>query len=209
MPAANEGTLPPMSELEMRVSDDDRAQAVVRLREAYAAGSLTFDEFSNRADAAYAARTRSELDSTTDGLAAVPAVSRRRPRRFVIAIFAGQTLHGTWRAGRRVFAVSLFGGADLDCRDAQLDARGLTILSLALFGGIDLYVPQGIEVDVVGFALFGGTDEHGSEGEIRPGSPLVRVVAFSLFGGIDVFHVPAGAGTRLRELRRAAKLGPG
>lgn len=195
----------PMSDIELRISDTEREAAVARLREAHAEGRLMLEEFSQRADLAYAARTKADLAKTTADLPATAPPSRKRARRFAIAIFGGSTLRGQWRAARRVFALTIFGGTDLDLREARLDAGGLTVFSLALFGGNDFYVPHGIEVDVLDFALFGSNDEHGSEGEIRAGSPLVRIVALTLFGGTDIHHVPAGAGTNLRDLARAAR----
>jgi hypothetical protein len=194
-----------VSDVELRVSDADRDRAVARLREAHVEGRLTLEEFSERVELAYAARTRPELARTTEDLPSAPPVSRKRRRRFAIAIFGGPLLRGRWRAARRFFAVATFGGVDLDLREAQLDPGGLTIFSLAVFGGNDFYVPQGIEVDLIGLGVFGGNDEHGSEGEIHPGSPLVRIIALSVFGGTDVYHVPAGSGMRLGALRRAAR----
>ena len=50
-----------MSDLELRASDAEREGEVVRLREACAEGRLTLQEFSERVEEAYAARTRAEL----------------------------------------------------------------------------------------------------------------------------------------------------
>ena len=195
-----------MSELDLRASDAEREQAVVRLREACAEGRLTLDEFAQRVDEAYAARTHEELARVTRELPAQATPRRKRRRRFTIAIFGGSDLRGRFRVPRRSFMLNLFGGSDIDLRQAELDAPVATYFALNLFGGGDIYVPEGIEVDLISFALFGGNDECGSEGEVHPGSPLIRVVALSLFGGMDVWHVPAGREGSLRELRRAVRL---
>jgi hypothetical protein len=76
---------------------------------------------------------------------------------------------------------------------------------LDLFGGTDVYVPEGVEVDFRGFGLFGGADEHGADPPTRPGAPFLRVWALALFGGTDLWRVPAGATGRRRDLRRAAR----
>ncbi len=162
-----------------RVSDAEREAAVARLRDAHADGRLTLAELSERVDLAYAARTETELERTTADLAPAglpPAPSRKRPRRFVLAVFGGPTLTGRWRAARRLWSIAVFGGADIDLAQAQLAPEGLTIVSIAVFGGNDLYVPEGIEVDVTDFAIFGGSDRHGREPEPHPGAPLVRVI---------------------------------
>jgi hypothetical protein len=194
-----------VSELELRISDDDRDAALARLRAACVEGRLTLTEFSGRTDAACAARTGAELEPVLADLPAVAARSRKRARRFVIGIFGGPTLRGRWRVARRMFALCLFAGVDLDLRRAELSDPVATIYLLTLFGGSDVYVPKGIEVDLRGFAIFGGNDEWGDEGEIRPGAPLVRVVALTLFGGADVRHVPADSNASLRELIKASR----
>ena len=71
---------------DVRVSDDERERVAREIREHYAAGRLDDDELNERVDAAYAARTRSELDALRADLPALPVtpteqradVARRR-----------------------------------------------------------------------------------------------------------------------------------
>ena len=51
-----------------RVSDVDREAVTARLREHYAAGRLSLDEFQDRLDAVYRAQVAGELNMVTDGL---------------------------------------------------------------------------------------------------------------------------------------------
>jgi hypothetical protein len=192
----------------IRASDAEREQAVVLLREATAEGRLTLDEFSQRLEAAYAAKTHQELERLTKDVpgapAAVPA-ARRRPRQFTIAIFGGSDRKGRWRVARKHLVLSLFGGSDLDLREASLEDGEATIYVFDVFGGTDLYVPEGIEVDFSGFGLFGGADEHGRDTPGLPGAPVLHVRAVAVFGGTDLWRVPAGAKGKRKELRRAAR----
>ena len=78
-----------MDDASIRVSDADREQAVVSLREHLLAGRLTLDEFSERVEAALRARVGGELARLQEDLPAVsPAVSRsrRKPSRFTAAL---------------------------------------------------------------------------------------------------------------------------
>ncbi len=59
----------------LRVSDADRERTAELLREHHAVGRLTADEFEARLDAAFAARTRGELDRL---LADLPAIDLYR-----------------------------------------------------------------------------------------------------------------------------------
>jgi Domain of unknown function (DUF1707) len=53
---------------DVRVSDADREAVAARLREHYAAGRLSLDEFQDRLDAVYRAQVAGELNMVTDGL---------------------------------------------------------------------------------------------------------------------------------------------
>jgi hypothetical protein len=59
---------------DLRASDQQRDRAAAELREHYAAGRLTEDEFNERLDAIYAARTQGELSELRRDL---PALSSR------------------------------------------------------------------------------------------------------------------------------------
>ena len=71
---------------DVRVSDDERERVAREIREHYAAGRLDEDELNERVEAAYAARTQSELNALRADLPALPAtrseqradVARRR-----------------------------------------------------------------------------------------------------------------------------------
>jgi hypothetical protein len=54
------------------VGDSDRERAVAELREHFASGRLTLDEFSTRTERALAARSRSDLRATLAGLPLTP-----------------------------------------------------------------------------------------------------------------------------------------
>lgn len=96
----------------IRASDADRELTVERLREAHAEGRLTAEEFSERVDEAYAARTHGDLAPLTRDLPspargartgdeATPArrdPSDRRPGRPDPALPDGRGAWGVWAA---------------------------------------------------------------------------------------------------------------
>lgn len=191
----------------VRASDAERDQVVAELREHATAGRLTLEEFSSRVDEAYEAKTLAELEAVKRELPSVSAAPdtrpRRRPRRWLVSIMGGADLKGRWRVARRMTVLSIMGGADLDLRQAQIEDDEITINVVSIMGGADVYVPEGIEADVSGFSLMGGTDEHGRDVPPRAGTPLIRLRVFSLMGGTDIYHVPAGKGNRsLRDVRK-------
>jgi hypothetical protein len=95
------------------------------------------------------------------------------------------------------------GGCDLDLRQAQIEHDEVAITVFTIMGGTEIYVPEGIEVDVGGAAIMGANDEHGSDPAPLPGTPLIRLRMITLMGGADLWRVPAGLrGRSLRDVRR-------
>jgi len=173
----------------VRASDDDRNRAVLALREHLAAGRLTLEEFTERMSAALAATTTADLDAPLRELP-VAERTRRRPTRFILALFGSTERAGRLRLRRRALCVSLFGNVDFDLRQATLEGDEITIVAVAMFAALDVYVPEGVEVDLHGLTIFGHKDANGNDPKPLPGTPIVRVYAFGLFCGMDLWRVP-------------------
>ncbi len=81
---------------------------------------------------------------------------------------------------------AIFGGATLDLREAHVD-REASVDALALFGGVDVVVPEGWRVSLSGTPIFGGfEDKTTGDGEASADAPLLAVHATAIFGGVDV-----------------------
>jgi hypothetical protein len=103
----------------------------------------------------------------------------------MIAIFGGVTRTGKWRVRKQTKALALFGGIDLDLRDAIFEAPVVEISGFWCFGGLDIKVPEGIEVRDHTSGIFGGTDVS-NIGDPAPGAPTLVIKGVSLFGGVSV-----------------------
>jgi Domain of unknown function (DUF1707)/Cell wall-active antibiotics response 4TMS YvqF len=181
---------------ELRVSDADREATVVRLREAGGEGRLTLEELADRVERADAARTWGELEALTAdlpasaGSAATVPDAPRKERRWIVAIMGGEQRKGRWRPARRTNAVAVMGGIDIDLREAEL-ADGAEILAIPFMGAVTVVVPEGVSVEMSGFALMGGNSGPDDKVLPLPNSPIVRVRAFSLMGGVVVERKPS------------------
>ena len=188
----------------MRVSDSDRERAADVLREAASHGRITMDELDERLELAYAAKTYADLAAVTRDLpgpaqapsAVQPAVAGRiggTPRsKFSVAIMSGARRMGRWVVPRNYVGVAVMGGIELDLREAQFSEPEVTIHAYTLMGGIEITVPEDVNVDVSGIAFMGGFD-HNASGPGVPGAPRVRVIGFALMGGVDVRRKPQKA----------------
>jgi hypothetical protein len=195
----------------LRASDADRERTVALLREHAAQGRLTLEEFADRMSVAYLTRTTEELDELIRDLPSTQApvaTHRRRPTRLVFALFGSTEREGRIRVPRRVACLLGFGNIDLDLRQATLEGHVITIIAFGIFGAIDVYIPENVEVDLHGFAIMGHKRARGNEPPPHPGTPLVRVFAVSVFAGIDVWRVPvAWTQKTLREVIRGIRSG--
>jgi hypothetical protein len=194
-----------------RASDDDRERAVLALREHLVAGRLTLDEFSERVESAYRARTGTDLVAATSALPAVRGGARRRSVWATVGFFAHVVRRGRLRLRRRGMVLSGFSDIDFDLREAEVAGLATTVFLLVLFGNVDLYVPERIGIDVSGVTVFGHRRQWGHEA--ADDAPLLRVRVLSLFGTVDVWHVPGdlrgGYGEVIKELRRRQRELPG
>src|SRR5215831_20132180 len=183
----------------MRVSDSDREQAADVLRQAAGHGRITMDELDERLELAYAALAAVTKDlpqpGQVPGVAQPVATSRigGTPRyKFSIAIMSGARRRGRWVVPRTYVAGALMGGVELDLREAQFSEPEVTIHAYTLMGGIEIIVPEDVDVDVSGIAFMGGFD-HNANGPGVPGAPQVRVLGFALMGGVEVRRKPVQA----------------
>jgi class 3 adenylate cyclase len=174
---------------ETRLSDAERDRAAALMAKYTSEGRLTLDEFSQRVEVVLAARTQAELEQATRDLppeAAAPYESTIPKSESIVAVFSGASRRGRWRAGRGLRATAVFGGIDIDLRNAELDAPQIDIKAVCVFGGIDIVVPEGVMVHLSGFSLFGGKDLRVADTPVLPGSPVINVRAFPVFGGVSV-----------------------
>ena len=97
------------SDPKIRASDADRDRTAALLREHHAAGRLTAEEFNERLDKAYAAKTMGELDQLLADLPGIDlyqlpdaSLDRRRGTTFglpwLLAPRAGRGISPAWRA---------------------------------------------------------------------------------------------------------------
>ncbi|MEU7136832.1 DUF1707 domain-containing protein [Streptomyces sp. NPDC046261] len=209
-----------MSELpEMRASDAERERIAEALREAVAEGRLDMEEFGERLEAAYKARTHAELEPLVRDLPvpsraaapAAPAVGDSgwaeriggRPTSTVgIGVMGGFQRRGGWTVPRRFTAFTFWGGGHIDLREARFEDREVVVRCIAVMGGMQVDVPPDLEVEVGGIGIMGGFDDKAT-GPGTPGSPRVRITGFAFWGGVGVERKRTKAERkRLREERR-------
>ncbi|WP_371782515.1 DUF1707 SHOCT-like domain-containing protein [Streptosporangium subroseum] len=188
----------PSADQQVRASDKDRDRAAERLQAAAAEGQIELGELDQRLTEVYGAKTRAELErvghdlpepSRTDTL----VVKDEPSSRFAMSVFGWFTRTGQWVAPREFTSLSMFGGGEIDLRDARFTGHEIRIRAFALWGYTEVIVPDDVEVEVRGFGLFGVFDR--SAVRRKRGAPRVVISGLALFGGV---------GTRTKAARKAS-----
>jgi len=83
--------------------------------------------------------------------------------------------------------VALFGGIELDLRDAYILNTGARIDVTAAFGGVNIIVPPEWKVVVKGIPAFGGwSNKTRGKNYVNPEAPVLTLQCFVAFGGVDI-----------------------
>ena len=200
------------SPLAQRVSDAERDETVTLLREHLVVGRLTLDEFSERVGSVLQARTRADLEAVmadlpqsrpTGGNLPEPSTGTpKKQRRWHVAVMSGHSTKGRWRISGKTNAVAVMGGCDMDLRKAEIEGPEVEITAFAFWGGINIVVPEGFDVELRGFSLMGGRELSLRDVPIVPGSPRIVVKGIAVMAGINVKSRPNRSG---KQLARTAK----
>ena len=78
-----------------------------------------------------------------------------------------------------------FGAITCDLRGATI-TEDVIINANAIFGGVDILLPDGVNVQIKSTALFGGADDKRRATSELIDAPTVYVSSLCLFGGVDI-----------------------
>lgn len=177
----------------MRVppADGDRERAAELLQRACGEGRLTLEEFSARVGAVWAAENDAELVQATAGLAPAPMVGSARTVDKVVTVFSDNKRRGRWRLrSPQLRAYTVFGAMELDLREVLTDRDVIEIHGTCAFSDVKVIVPEGVEVDLTGAAVFSSRNVHLAPVPRVPGTPEVRIVMSSWFSSVEIVSKP-------------------
>ncbi|MEU8123456.1 DUF1707 domain-containing protein [Spirillospora sp. NPDC049024] len=182
----------------VRASDDEREAVVERLRIASVEGRLTFEELTERTEAAYAAVTRGDLELITADLPGMGAPGANpapaQVKRKFTAVMGDCKERIVGRIDGPLEAVSVMGDVVLDLRGAQVPTGEVHISATAVMGDVKIIVPDGVSIELSGHNFLG--DRRVAVRDPHPGArvPVVRITANAVMGDIkivdDEHHAP-------------------
>lgn len=187
---------------QMRASDADREKVAQVLQQAHGEGRLDLHELDERLAAVYAAKTYGELVPLTADLGLpAPAVmpvplQHNLPASRIggtpgsatsFAFWSGVDRRGEWVVPAQHTAVAIMGGVQLDLTNARFAEGETTINAFALMGGIEIFVPEDVTVQVSGIGFMGAFEDVTHKGAPTiPGGPVVKVTGFAMMGAVEV-----------------------
>ncbi|MBP5158773.1 MAG: hypothetical protein ILP10_00570 [Lachnospiraceae bacterium] len=101
------------------------------------------------------------------------------------AIFSGRNITYAGESFERVMLSALFGGINLNLRDAYI-RDGAVIDAKVTFGGIDILVPRGVKVVLNCNPVLGGASNKTDIPVGTVNCPVLTINATCVLGGIDV-----------------------
>ncbi len=172
----------------------EREKVVARLSDAFAHDRLNIDEFERRLTLAHERNTIASINQLVDDLAeadgtaqALAHTSDFPGHQEITAIFSGSQFSGPRPLPRRLKIRVVFGGVQVDLRDARFPDGVVEVEIKAVFGGVQIIVPPTLAVECHGVAILGGFESlNRAPANPDPSSPLLRVRGRVLFGGVQI-----------------------
>lgn len=97
-------------------------------------------------------------------------------------IFSG-TEEKITKLNKNLTCISIFGGIDLDLRNAKIE-KDVKIECISIFGGIDLKFPNNVDIKASGVPIFGGFENKNNNDKVTKHTVDIDYVC--IFGGVDV-----------------------
>ena len=106
----------------------------------------------------------------------------------IVAILSGSRGVITSQDFRGGEIVAIFGGVRLDLRQAAISVDRAVLDISAVFGGVELRVPENWLVETKGVGIFGGFDDKTLHPKRDPNAktPELVITGTAVFGGVSV-----------------------
>lgn len=103
------------------------------------------------------------------------------------SLFSGSEIKSRSHSLKGGTVTTIFGGAEIDLRDAVINEKEIIIELISLFGGVELRVPQDVKVDVRGIPIFGGWEDSTRPTTLdNESAPTIIIKCVVIFGGAEI-----------------------
>lgn len=104
-----------------------------------------------------------------------------------LSLFSGSEIISRSSELKGGSVTAIFGGAEIDLREAIILDEQITLELTSLFGGISLKIPPNVRVQVSGIPIFGGWEDKTRHREADDDlQPLLLIKCVTIFGGVEI-----------------------
>ncbi|MCA0377752.1 MAG: DUF1707 domain-containing protein [Gemmatimonadetes bacterium] len=182
------------------VSSSQRERVAHILSMAFANDRISLEQLDERLGMVYRAQSQAELEMLladpsdasrslaweAEGAARIASPQIVADRGVLWGVMGGFERKGPWIVPRHLKITAIMGGGELDLREAKLGPGVTEIEIFALWGGVEIIIPDGVRVELVGMAFMGGLSVSGGDISEDPNAPVLRISGLVVMGGADV-----------------------
>lgn len=189
-----------------------REKVIEILKESYAFNYLDENDFESRVSIVTNSADRNEILETIRDLPEIKqkgttyvekgyVLNRGKVKlaSTVLSIMSGVERKGVWKPPRDLKVVAVMGGSELDFTQAEIPPGESKVGIFCLMGGVEITVPEGVNIDAQGFGFMGGF-ENGTHYNGDESAPTIIIRGVAIMGGIEINYKKGG--TRHRHKHR-------
>lgn len=175
----------------MESIEELREKTVKRLEKAYAHGEISLDELEKRIEVAVNTSISSDLEKLVSDLkeetreSAHEDVYTDEPEETIMGVLSGIQRKGRWKPSRFSKIMVFLGSVELDFTEAELRPGVTEFEYFCALGGIELRVPEGVNVELSGLPILAGIENKLST-QSHPGNPIIRLHGTAFMAGIEI-----------------------
>lgn len=180
----------------MESIEELRERTVKHLEWSYAHGHISLEELEKRLEMAVNTSLEEDLKRLTEDLKEMPEAREsdnyREERDFeygpeetIWGVLSGIKKKGHWRPGRKNRIIVFMGGVELDFTEADIPPGVTEFEFFSMMGGIEVRVPEGVNVEVSGLPFMAGFDNKLKHKQV-PGNPTLRFNGLAVMSGLEI-----------------------
>jgi len=102
------------------------------------------------------------------------------------ALFSGADIKSQSKKFRGGIVTTIFGGAEIDLREAVIPQEGASIDLTAVFGGVSLTIPEYVQLEFSGLPILGGWEDKTYTRENDDHPVILKLNCITICGGVEV-----------------------
>jgi len=104
-----------------------------------------------------------------------------------LSLFSGVSVRSVAKNFKGGDVMTLFGGAKIDLRDVELAPEHAHLNLVSIFGGVTLFIPEEMQIEVSGTPIFGGWDDKTKATYPADDlNPVLHIKCLPIFGGVEI-----------------------